>query len=79
MTNLELFLSVTVVVTLAALVFVGALLWRCFHEMKEIREHLSLINLDTDGQLEVLDRIDHMIESRIRAIMSGGEMENDSP
>lgn len=65
MTGLEIFLTVIAVVAVLALIVVGILLRKCFLELRIVRDHLRLINEDEDGQLEVLDRMDRVLRSRI--------------
>ena len=79
MTGLELFLTVAVVVALAGLAVVAVLLRRCLRELKLNHHHLSLLEQDTDGQLEVLDRIDRLIHSRARALFFDADLEETPP
>ena len=68
-----------VVVALASHVVIGVLFWRCVREVRLNREHLSLLEQDTDGQLEVLDRIDRIIHSRAQAMLFDGDLEDNLP
>ncbi len=79
MSNLEWFLTVAVVLALAGLVVVGFHLQRCVQEMRSIRDHLSVLEEDTSGQFEVLDRLDRVIQSRKRALRSEGDLEDGPP
>lgn len=79
MTSLEIFLAIAVAIALAGVAVVSILLRRCIGEIERNRQHLSLLEQDTDGQFEVLDRIDRIIHSRTRAILHDGEVENSRP